>query len=194
MINRKKLQQVLFTIIFFNCCLTLLTTIISLSTDYWVVARPVRQLPSDSQWKISLPILKNSSFYNNISSELTKAIEETNDYFDSEESESYLPIDLAKKDCKRYSGKIRFGLFKGVWVLNYAYGCKNRITRVSSKLTLIYVVVGRCPDFPNWKQYNLTSINQIMNQRCFIPSLMDGTEIRFSFKNDNFYFAIKETC
>lgn len=44
----------------------------------------------------------------------------------------YVKIDFnAKSDCKRYNGKIRFGLFKGIWVLNYAYGCKNRVNRVS---------------------------------------------------------------
>lgn len=49
-----------------------------------------------------------------------------------EQENALLPIDLnAKSDCKRYNGKIRFGLFKGIWVLNYAYGCKNRVNRVS---------------------------------------------------------------
>ena len=134
MVNRKKLQQLLFLTIFVNCCLVLLITSISVSTDYWVIAKPIRHLPPDENWKLSLPVIKNSSLYKNITSELSKVIEETSDYFESDEdSKLYLPIDLAKKDCKRYSGKIRFGLFKGVWLLNYAYGCKNRVTRVSSK-------------------------------------------------------------
>lgn len=138
MINRKKLQQILFLVIFVNCCLVLLITSISLGTENWIIAKPIRQISDsnlDSSWKISLPAIKNSSLYKNISFELSRAIEETNDYFGSDEdSELYLPIDLAKNDCKRYNGKIKFGLFKGVWLLNYAYGCKNRITRVSSNL------------------------------------------------------------
>ena len=143
MINRKKLQQVLFLAIFVNCCLVLLITSVSVSTENWVIARPVRQLPNsnfDGSWKLSLPALKNSSLFKNISLELSKAIEfdkAIEDYFGSDEDdELYLPIDLAKNDCKRYNGKIKFGLFKGVWLLNYAYGCKNRITRVSSKFLI----------------------------------------------------------
>ena len=48
------------------------------------------------------------------------------------EDDTLLPFELnTKNGCKRYSGKIRFGLFKGVWLLNYAYGCKNRVNKVS---------------------------------------------------------------
>ena len=146
MANRKKLQQIIFIMIFVNCCLVILITSVSVSTDYWVTARPIRQLPPDlillnklnflHQALTTLPVKNNDSFYydKNISLQLSRAIEDTSDYFDSDEDdEHFLPIDLAKKDCKRYSGKIRFGLFKGVWLLNYAYGCKNRITRVASK-------------------------------------------------------------
>ena len=151
MINRKKLQQILFLVMSLNCCIILCITSISTSTDYWVIVRPVRQLSpsliiynnngdSDTQVKqlnnkstpsYMLPLITQASLTNN-----------DNDYIaaftSSEEEDELLPIDLhAKKDCKRYSGKIRFGLFKGVWLLNYAYGCKNRVNYVSS-IVLVY--------------------------------------------------------
>ena len=150
MVNRKKLQQIIFLSIFINCCIVILITSISVSTDYWVVARPIRQLPADlillnklNSLHTSLPgaTLKNVSqnhdkhVVGNLTTQLSQAIDENNsDYFDSDEDDqlAILPIDLAKNDCKRYMGKIRFGLFKGMWLLNYAYGCKNRIARVSS--------------------------------------------------------------
>ncbi len=60
---------------------------------------------------------------------------------DDDDDEEFSPSELfAKKDCVRYNGKIKLGLFKGIWLLNYAFGCKNRVNRVSSNFLLYYIV------------------------------------------------------
>jgi hypothetical protein len=172
MINRKKMQQFLFIAMFFNCCLIIFITSISISTEYWVYARPYRQMfvntiliensqppPAPSQSLVDLEKNTNNNSQQQafspggaepppsvVQSDVNKTskIIDLLDDFDFEELEDesdqdrdeddLLPLDLyANKDCKRYNGKIRFGLFKGIWLLNYAYGCKNRINRVSSK-------------------------------------------------------------
>jgi hypothetical protein len=176
-LNQKKLQQIVFFLIFLNCCIIICITAVSTFTDYWVLVRPYRRLPKDfvmaplssqstqkpasamtttstsSQSKLPLTTninlaQKNGSSYSvanlfiiTTTPPITSA--ESFDYLSAisnaiEEDDALLPFDLhAKKDCKRYSGKIRFGLFRGVWLLNYAYGCKNRINRVSSKRVLL---------------------------------------------------------
>jgi hypothetical protein len=177
-LNQKKLQQIVFFLIFLNCCIIICITAVSTFTDYWVLVRPYRLLPKDfvmaplssqsthkpaalasttteqtsSSPHSKLPLTtninlaqKNGSSYSvanlfiiSTTPPITSA--ESFDYLSAisnaiEEDDALLPFDLhAKKDCKRYSGKIRFGLFRGVWLLNYAYGCKNRINRVSSIL------------------------------------------------------------
>ena len=138
MINRYKIQQILFLIVFLNCCAILCLTIISMSTDHWVTARPYRKMPSFKKFN---SILKHQSTTTKSSDIVSGSnlvhLDNDDEYLSSDEideDDTLLPIDLhAKNDCKRYSGKIRFGLFKGVWLLNYAFGCKNRINKVSSK-------------------------------------------------------------
>ena len=134
-----------------NCCIVLCITSISISTDYWVIVRPYRQLPS-SHIILNNNLFDSSTTTTKSSQDLTATnlvalaqssnlnVNDNTDYLNSlfgsssEEDDDY-PIDLhAKKDCKRHMGKIRFGLFRGVWLLNYGYGCKNRANRVSSRL------------------------------------------------------------
>ena len=132
MINAHKLQPCLFFLVFLNCCLILCLTSVSLSTSHWVVVRPYRKFPPSSTTKKaahseSTPIISTFDSDELYYAALSNALEE---------DEALLPFDLhALKDCKRYTGKIRFGLFKGVWLLNYAYGCKNRINHVSSNMS-----------------------------------------------------------
>lgn len=137
MVNRKKLQQVLFLLMFFNCIVVIFITSVAMYMDYWVIARPYRQ--------ISTIIVEGTSKHHDANNTNSSASNQTVDFVEDieidlfDEEEDLLPIDLyANKDCKRYNGKIRFGLFKGVWLLNYAYGCKNRVNRVYSKAEMFF--------------------------------------------------------
>lgn len=161
MVNRKKLQQCLFITMFFNSCLIIFITSISISTDYWVFVRPFRQtfantiliestggskvVDSKKDASQSATAGSSSSLSNGTWNETTTNLIDLIGDIDIDEEhdeEDLLPIDLyASKDCKRYNGKIRFGLFKGIWLLNYAYGCKNRINRVSSRLLIINIII-----------------------------------------------------
>jgi hypothetical protein len=124
-------------------------TSVSFSTENWAVVRPYRHMPATAgadssearqllkhqvpvkpanQSRIGLNVNGTDSYLIDIA-EASSSEEETDD-----DDDDILPSDLyARKDCVRYNGKIKLGLFKGVWLLNYAFGCKNRINRVSSK-------------------------------------------------------------
>ncbi len=151
MIKRKKLQQVIFFIMFLNCFIIVCVTCLSLSSEHWVLVKPYRQnyLKLDEKFLSDANsefIDKNSKSFiydQNGSPKLllhlmqkmeNRDLNYYGDLLDSSENENIMPIDLhAKKNCKRYNGKIQFGLFRGIWLLNYGYGCKNRAYRVSSK-------------------------------------------------------------
>lgn len=156
--NRKNIQRALFLAILANCCLVIVITSVALSTENWVIVRPYRQQPAEfpsTNIKLNkedvLSVLMNHKHnsslpYSVINETLFKAnilLKDKNDtdYLldisglseELDDEDDVLPIDLyATKDCVRYKGKIKLGLFKGVWLLNYAFGCKNRINRVSS--------------------------------------------------------------
>lgn len=166
--DRKKLQHALFLVIFLNSLIVMVLTIISMSTDYWVIARPYRQIFFDSivvsegkkaTRSSTTPLHGNQSRFfmsyhavnatdvvgllpiqNQTTSKHDNSTSNNNndDDDDNEDEEDFWPIDLyERKNCKRYYGKIRFGLFKGVWVFNYAYGCKNRVNRAYSERFLL---------------------------------------------------------
>ena len=102
MINRKKLKQLLFFFMFINCCIILSITSISLSTDYWVIARPYRKQP-----------LINPLIDYKTTREYFSSLTSQEDYFlgvsFTDEDSILLPLDLSKSKngCKRYNGKIR---------------------------------------------------------------------------------------
>lgn len=128
--SSSKLHHSIFLINFLICCVVFLITIISLTTEYWVIVRPYRQIQTPDVQSIKDQIIQtlNSSFQN-----LT-----INEIFDfsliDDNSEDEQIIDLISKiDCKRFQGFIKFGLFKGTWLLNYGFGCKYRLSRNSSK-------------------------------------------------------------
>lgn len=133
--SRKRIQQVIYLLIFLNSMTVMLVTCISMSSEHWVVARPYRQVFLDAVQDLKTARLKSTS--NSTPFNLTNQTVnhwKTNDEEDNDDDD-FLPIDLyEKKDCKRYNGKIRFGLFRGVWMFNYAYGCKNRVHRAYSKI------------------------------------------------------------
>lgn len=157
--DRKKLQHGLFLVIFLNSIIVMIITIISMSTEYWVIARPYRQIFFDSisESKATksttttrrLVIQTRSSNENRVvggvvfvssylnATDVVAVVTNQTSEDEEEEEEDFWPIDLyERKNCKRYYGKIRFGLFKGVWMFNYAYGCKNRVNRAYSELFL----------------------------------------------------------
>lgn len=136
MLSRKKIQQVLYVVMLLNTLVVMVITGVSMSTEYWVLARPYRQIFFTGSTRITEVITAHTS--DNSSSI------ETLDEWEDRDDEDFWPIDLyEKKDCKRYNGKVRFGLFKGVWVFNYAYGCKNRITRAYGRQTHYTKVLDR---------------------------------------------------
>ena len=103
MVNRKKLKQILFFFMFFNCCIVLSITSISLSTDYWVLVRPYRKQPlidlktTKSSEHVSSSVNKDDDYLLGVSSAI-------------DEDSVLLPFDFSnsKNDCKRYNGKIRY--------------------------------------------------------------------------------------
>jgi hypothetical protein len=118
---------------------------ISLGSEHWSIIRPYRKMP----FRVS----KEDDFPNEIENDPSKSKNKTNkdiiseankEYFveisglNEEPSEDYLPNDfeLLYKGCKRFNGRINIGLFRGTWILNHAFGCKNRINQVFSKLNL----------------------------------------------------------
>ena len=126
----KHTERAIFFLIFINYCVILFISSISISTNHWVVVNPYRgkTLSTVSQRNKLL----NSSTQFNLLDFKNESIENYDFYYVMNE-DKLLPFDLDElRDCKRYTGKIRFGLFRGVWLLNYAYGCKNRLNHVSS--------------------------------------------------------------
>ncbi len=152
MFNLKYIERFFYIVILLNCCILFCITSISISTEYWVIVRPYkkqilnRKLSTEISSSITrLPDVlsitndtRNIAQINVQNDELDddRILDEYYEVFSDsvDEKESLLPFDLhALKDCKRYTGKIRFGLFKGTWLLNYGLGCKNRINHVSSQ-------------------------------------------------------------
>ncbi|CAF0703865.1 unnamed protein product [Brachionus calyciflorus] len=135
MISSKKSQHIIFFIAFINCCIIFLITIISLTTDYWVVIRPIRHI-NPEKLDITKQIFEslNSTIDGNSTVNGSNQDDEIDYSFiddDMEDENENQIIDLSQKlDCKRFQGIIRFGLFKGVWLLNYAFGCKYRLNKI----------------------------------------------------------------
>ena len=133
--SRKRIQQLIYLVIFLNSMTVMIVTCISMTSEHWVVARPYRQVFLDAVQDLRTARLKSTS---NTSSRFNlttnNQTNENKEEDEDEDDDDFWPIDLYEKnDCKRYNGKIRFGLFRGVWMFNYAYGCKNRIHRAYSK-------------------------------------------------------------
>ncbi len=82
MIDKKKIQKILYIFSFVNCCLIVIFIAISVSTDQWVVVRPIRKVP----FQLSKPTINSNHASFNES----------------------LPIDLhGRKGCERFNGKIK---------------------------------------------------------------------------------------
>lgn len=143
MFKSKHAEKAIFVLIFINHCIILSITSISISTSHWVVVNPYRGLPSEMT-----PQKSNDSNSTWLSSfDLTNDRYENYDFYYVMNEDKLLPFDLdGLRDCRRYTGKIRFGLFRGVWLLNYAYGCKNRLNHVSSnyQILLDYIEKTKC--------------------------------------------------
>ena len=152
--DRTKVQRFLFILIFFNCCLAICITSVSLSTENWAVVKPYRQLGNRNEaalpaWLTQQLSPKSPLIDGSNASGLVVVLKNDteNDYLidasglseEEEDKDDFPLIDLnAKKDCIRYNGRIKLGLFNGVWLLNYAFGCKNRINRVSSNRKIFF--------------------------------------------------------
>jgi hypothetical protein len=109
MISKRKL---LYFLLFLNSILAFANTSVSFLSDSWVLVKPIRIL-----------------FINQ-----TIILSENNLF-------QFLNIPSYKhnnQDCIPLNGMIKFGLFKGVWFLNYGYGC--RIRSGIFKITLIKII------------------------------------------------------
>lgn len=134
--SSNKLQHSIFLISFLICCVVFLITIISLTTENWVIVRPYRQIRTPDAQSIKNQIIQtfNSSLQNLTMNE----IPDFSFVDDSIEDEQIIDL-ISKIDCKRFHGFIKFGLFKGTWLLNYGFGCKYRLNRVSSKFLILFL-------------------------------------------------------
>lgn len=105
-----------------------MTTIISMTTEYWVIVKPYRNFLTTDPKSLKQQIIQtfNTSLQNSTLNDDFSFIDE------NIEEEQIIDL-ISKIDCKRFQGFIRFGLFKGTWLLNYGFGCKYRLNRASSK-------------------------------------------------------------
>jgi hypothetical protein len=86
MTDKRTIQKILFIFLFINCCLIVIFTAFSLSTDQWVIVRPIRKV-----------------FYNSSPKQSNFIFDSTLDY-----NKESLPVDLhARKGCERFNGKIK---------------------------------------------------------------------------------------
>ena len=137
--NKKKIERFLFVGIFLNCCIVICITSVSLATENWTIVRPYRLLPATN---INIEKNEDSSVLDTFNQNLPNSNNQ-NDYLfdikDSSEEKQDFDTELfhnlhSTKDCKRYNGIIKLGLLNGIWLLNYGFGCKNRIEKATSNL------------------------------------------------------------
>lgn len=89
MTDKKKIQKSLFIISCLNCCLIVILISISLSTDQWVIVKPIRKVSYEALQ--SKPMQSNSILDSNF-----------------ENYKESLPIDLhGRIGCERFKGKIK---------------------------------------------------------------------------------------
>ena len=97
MISKRK---IFYFLIFLNSILAFINTTVSLLSDSWVLVKPIRILYINQ----TIILSENNLFqFLNIPS-----------------------YNHNNQDCIPLNGMIKFGLFKGVWFLNYGYGCRKR--------------------------------------------------------------------
>jgi hypothetical protein len=93
---------------FLNSLLAFINTTICLLSDSWVLVKPIRILFINESI-----VLSENSFFNYLN--IPPSLHKTKSF-----------------NCKPLNGIIEFGLFKGFWLLNYAFGCRKKHRAASS--------------------------------------------------------------
>lgn len=111
-------QKLLYLIIFINSILIFSSTFYCMISDNWVLVKPKRIVFINAT-----TVLNEDEFY---------FMDLKSTYLDKK-FKFYESI-----NCKPLNGNIKFGLFKGSWFLNYAFGCRQKNSFESSKRIKIF--------------------------------------------------------